>query len=125
MASYEASSLLCSTSAEGNAAALKAGTDYNCESYADLRLSYLEGLVTRSDIERAASRVLEHKFRLGVMDPPSRNPFADIPATIIGSPHHLLKTTEAAQKGELNLCMKEYAIQGTRKEGYLRWGRIA
>ena len=89
----------CSTSAEGNAAALKAGTDLNCESYGDLRLSYLEGLVSKEDIQRAASRVMAHKFRLGVMDPPSAVPFSNIPATVIGAPYHLLKATQAAQRG--------------------------
>ena len=89
----------CSTSAEGNAAALKAGTDLNCESYADLRASYLQGLVTKADIERATTRVMEHKFRLGVMDPPGNVPFSDIPSSAIGAPHHLLKAVQAAQKG--------------------------
>ena len=79
--------------------ALKAGTDMNCENYSGLRQSYLQGLVAASDIRRAAGRVLEHKFRLGVLDPPPRVPFSSIPSSVIGAPYHKLKAVQAAQKG--------------------------
>ena len=91
----------CSSSAKGNAVALKAGTDMNCEDYSGLRQSYLQGLVTAGDIRRAAGRVLEHKFRLGVLDPPARVPFSSIPSSVIGAPYHKLKAVQAAQKGAL------------------------
>lgn len=101
--------VMCSTSAEGNAVALKAGTDLNCESYADLKLSYLGGLVSKADIKKAASRVMEHKFRLGVLDPPADVPYSDIPASVIGAPDHLLKATQAAQKG----CSSDFCQLGS------------
>ena len=97
--------LPCRTSSEANAAALKAGTDLNCESYGDLRLSYVEGLVSKADIQKAAGRIVEHKIRLGVLDPPASVPFSSIPATVIGAPYHLLRAVRAAQKGNKIDCL--------------------
>ena len=101
---------MCSTSAQGNAAALKAGTDMNCVDYSTLRQSFLQGLITKHELRRAAGRVLEHKFLLGVFDPPARNPFTDVPTEVIGSPFHKLKAIQAAQKGRLPLCPRHSPV---------------
>lgn len=71
----------------------------NCVDYGALRDSYASGLVTRRDLEKATARVLEHKFRLGVFDPPKRVPYTSIPSNVMGSARHLRKAVEAAQKG--------------------------
>lgn len=73
----------------------------NCEDYSGLKASYLAGLVTKAQLQAAARRVLEHKLRLGVLDPPARVPFTTVPSSVIGAPSHLLKAVQAAQKGEL------------------------
>ena len=51
-------------------------------------------------LKQATSRILQHKFLLGVFDPASENPYAEIPSQVIGSPFHKLKAIQAAQKGE-------------------------
>lgn len=89
----------CSSSARGNAVSLKAGTDLNCEDYSGLRESFSKGLVTKEDLERATARVLEHKFRLGVLDPPAKVPYSGIPGAVIGAPFHKLRAVQAAQRG--------------------------
>ena len=71
----------------------------NCVDYSALRQSYLQGLITSHDLKKATARILEHKFLLGVFDPPARNPFTAVPTTVIGSPIHKLKAIEAAKKG--------------------------
>ena len=73
----------------------------NCEDYGGLRESFSEGLVTKEDLERATARVLEHKFRLGVLDPPAKVPYSSISGSAIGAPFHKLKVVEAAQRGTL------------------------
>ncbi|KAK9802811.1 hypothetical protein WJX73_010724 [Symbiochloris irregularis] len=91
------------TSAEGNAAALRAGTDQACTSYAGLNQSLSQRLVTVEDIDTATARVLHSRFRLGLFDPPDRVPYTAIGVSDLGSPAHLAKAREAAQKGTVLL----------------------
>lgn len=77
----------------------------DCEDYSSLRQSFLEGLITKHDLKQAASRILEHKFLLGVFDPPARNPYTAIPSSVVGSPLHKLKAIQAAQKGKASSFM--------------------
>ena len=89
-----------SSSATGKAAALRAGTDMACESYADLRRSLSERLVSVGELDAAVARVLASKFRLGVFDPPGRVPYSRLGLEVLGAPAHKAKAVEAAQKGE-------------------------
>ena len=55
--------------AEAAAWALKAGTDVNCgDAYADLPAALARGLIDEADIDRALSRLLATKLKLGFFD---------------------------------------------------------
>ena len=75
-------------------------------------VNYTQGLVSATDIDKAAARVLAAKFRLGVFDPPAQVPFSAIPASVIGSDAHRALALEAAQKSALRtLLLKQLCVQ--------------
>ncbi len=77
------------TEYDAAAVSLKAGCDLGCwgnpESIMDAKN---RGLITEDDITRAAERVLTARFRLGMFDPPSRVPYAQIPVSANDTPEH-------------------------------------
>ncbi len=84
--------------AESAAVTLKAGTDLACTSYADLSKALERHLVTEADLDRALTRVLRTRFRLGFFDPEEINPYSQIPESVIGSAEHRGLAREAAVK---------------------------
>ncbi|MCG6926667.1 MAG: glycoside hydrolase family 3 C-terminal domain-containing protein [Acidobacteria bacterium] len=84
--------------AESAAVTLKAGTDLACTSYAALHEAFERHLVTEADLDRALSRVLRTRFRLGLFDPESMVPWSSVPDTVIGSDAHRQLSREAAVK---------------------------
>eukprot|EP00884_Botryococcus_braunii_P013666 jgi/Botrbrau1/222/Bobra.0022s0201.1 len=99
------------TPAQGNAAALLAGTDMSCVIYRDLVPAIQQGLVTEADVDVSVRRVLTMKFRLGLFDPAERQPYSDIPLSSISSQDHLKLAVEAATKSMV-LLKNEYAGKG-------------
>ena len=92
-------SLWRSSSAAGNADALKAGTDMACTSYANLHQSLSQGLVSETDIDTAVARVLASRMRLGIFDPPADVPYSQYGLDMLGSPTHRATANWAAQRG--------------------------
>ena len=43
-----------------------------------------KGLLSAADIDRAVGRLLRARFRLGLFDPPGRDPFRGIPDAVVG-----------------------------------------
>jgi beta-glucosidase len=84
--------------AESAAATLKAGTDLACTSYTALHDAFERKLVTEADLDRALTRVLRTRFRLGFFDPQDRVPWSDVPESVIGSDAHRKLSREAAVK---------------------------
>jgi beta-glucosidase len=84
--------------AESAAATLRAGTDLACTSYGALKDSLARGLVAEADIDRALTRVLRTRFKLGFFDPEDQNPYARIPESVIASAEHRALAREAAVK---------------------------
>jgi beta-glucosidase len=84
--------------AESAAATLKAGTDLACTSYAALHEAFERRLVNEADLDRALTRVLRTRFRLGFFDPDDMVPWSDVPETVIGSDAHRRLSREAAVK---------------------------
>ncbi len=84
--------------AESAAATLKAGTDLACTSYAALHDAFERKLVTEADLDRALTRVLRTRFRLGLFDPEGSVPWSDVPESVIGSDAHRKLAREAAVK---------------------------
>lgn len=85
--------------AEASALAVKAGTDLNCgRSYATLVDAVHQGLIRKSDIDKAATRLFTARIRLGMFDPPGRVPFSRIGMDRVESPAHKEVALEAAEK---------------------------
>jgi beta-glucosidase len=86
------------SAAESAALALKSGTDLACTSYRPLKEAAEKGLVQESDIDTALTHILRTRFRLGLLDPPDRDPYATLGEQVIASPEHRALAREAAVK---------------------------
>lgn len=81
------------------AAALNAGLDLECGgNFRNLPKMVASGATTEKAIDTALHRVLEVRFRLGLFDPPEKDPFARIPASDVESPAHLALALQAARE---------------------------
>jgi beta-glucosidase len=88
------------------AMAMKAGLDLECSGYCNecyiyrdyLAKAYEMGKVTESEINSAAFRVLRARFKLGLFDDPSLNPYSSISPSVIGSPKHQKLALETARQ---------------------------
>lgn len=88
---------------EGFAAALRAGIDSFTEDDRDgaptvarLTEALHRGLITESDVDRAVRRLLDVRLRLGDLDPPAEDPYAEVPADVVDCPAHRELAREAA-----------------------------
>lgn len=82
---------------ESAAAALKAGCDLSCMcTYDHLGKAIERGLVTEADLDRALSRTLATRFKLGMFDPPELGPYNTIPLSIVNCPEHRQLAYQAA-----------------------------
>jgi beta-glucosidase len=71
------------------ALAVKAGDDLCCGTdYNSLVRAVKQGLISEAEIDTALSRVLKARFELGLFDPPSLVPYAQIPYSENNSPEH-------------------------------------
>ena len=81
------------------AAALNAGLDLECGgTFKNLPKMVASGATTEKAVDTALHRVLEVRFRLGLFDPPEKDPFAQIPASDVESPAHLDLARQAARE---------------------------
>jgi beta-glucosidase len=77
-----------------------AGNDVNCgPDYQSIASVVAEGMLSEADVDRALTRVLNVRFRLGVYDPPEDSPFAHINMSVVGSQAHIDLATDAARQG--------------------------
>ena len=63
-----------------------------------LESAYRQGLVSMAAIDRAVSRVLTARMRLGMFDPPGRIPFARLKPEVIGCAKHRKLAREIARQ---------------------------
>ncbi len=72
-----------------SATAMLAGTDTNCgDTYKALTKAVKQGLISESALNTAVERLFTARFRLGMFDPASMNPYARIPMSQDDSPAH-------------------------------------
>ncbi len=91
---------------EAASMAIKAGLDLECSGYCNecyifrdyLAKAYDMGKVTESEINQAAFRVLRARFKLGLFDDPSLNPYSSISPDVIGSLKHQQLALETARQ---------------------------
>ncbi|HEY5883216.1 MAG TPA: glycoside hydrolase family 3 C-terminal domain-containing protein, partial [Pyrinomonadaceae bacterium] len=87
------------TPEEASAMAVKRGTDLECgDSYKSLVNAVRQGLISETEINRALKRLFEARFRLGMFDPPSMVPYAQIPFSANDSEQHRQLALEAARE---------------------------
>lgn len=87
------------TAEEASALAVKRGTDLECgESYKSLVNAVKQGLISEADLDRALKRLFEARFRLGMFDPSSIVPYANIPFSVNDSEKHRQLALETARK---------------------------
>ncbi len=92
------------TREDAAAMAMKAGLDLECSGYCSqcyiyrdyLPKAYEMGKVVESEITSAAFRVLRARFKLGLFDDPSLNPYTLIPPSVIGNAEHQQLALETA-----------------------------
>jgi beta-glucosidase len=87
------------TEAAAAALAVTRGCDLECgKTYRHLDEALAQGLVTEADLDRALTRVLTTRFKLGMFDPPDQVPYAATPLSVVGSDAHRALAYEAAAK---------------------------
>jgi beta-glucosidase len=85
--------------AESSARAVKAGCDLSCGGeYDSLRQAVAWKLITEEEISTSTIRLMEARFRLGMFDPPGRNPFDSIPESANDTPEHGALAREVARE---------------------------
>jgi beta-glucosidase len=82
------------------ASGLRAGCDLECGTdYRDqIGQAVADGAISEADVDRALTRVLTARFRLGMFDPPERNPYASIPMSVVDGPKHRELALAAARE---------------------------
>ena len=94
------------TREDAAAMSIKAGLDLECAGYCNdcymyrdfLPKAYNLGKVTESEINTAAFRVLRARFKLGLFDDPTLNPYTKISPKVIGSKEHQQLALETARQ---------------------------
>jgi beta-glucosidase len=89
--------MVTSDVAESAALALNRGVSLNCgNSFPALNEALERGLVTEATIDQRLATLFITRFKLGLFDPPSRNPYNDIDESVINSKEHQELAYEAA-----------------------------
>ncbi|MGD0350552.1 MAG: glycoside hydrolase family 3 C-terminal domain-containing protein [Verrucomicrobiota bacterium] len=87
------------TPEEAAALAVKAGDDLCCGTdYNSLVRAVKQGLISEAEIDTALGRVLKARFELGLFDPPSLVPYAQIPYSENNSPEHEALALQVARE---------------------------
>lgn len=89
------------TKEQAASVSLKAGLDLECGDdvfMQPLLNAYKQGMVSKSDIDTAAYRVLRARIQLGLFDNPDNNPYNKISPSVIGSKEHKELALEAARQ---------------------------
>lgn len=112
-----------STPAQAAALALSRGVNLECgDTYPSLVDAVKQGLVTEKQIDSSISILLRTRFKLGMFDPATANPYNKIPVSVINSPAHRALARKVAQRSivllknngvlPLRTDLKKYFITG-------------
>ncbi|MDE3106208.1 MAG: glycoside hydrolase family 3 C-terminal domain-containing protein, partial [Acidobacteriota bacterium] len=96
---------------DGSVAAVKAGTDTTCgKEYTTLVDAVHSGKIDEAEIDKAVRNLFEARLRLGMFDPPTNNPWAQIPVTENDTPQHRALALEAARKSIVLLKNENHTL---------------
>lgn len=96
------------TAVDSVALALNNGCDLNCGNmYLNLQIAYEEGLVSEEAIDRAVSRLMMTRMKLGMFDPPDAVSYTSIPYEANDNAGHRAMALEVAKKSLVLLKNKD------------------
>ncbi|MBN2347260.1 MAG: glycoside hydrolase family 3 C-terminal domain-containing protein [Bacteroidales bacterium] len=100
-----------STPEESAALAIKSGVNLNCGTvFSSIPAAVENGLLTEKEVDQALKTLLITRFKLGLFDPPERNPYNNISENLIHSVDHIKLSREAAQKSIVLLRNKNNVL---------------
>jgi beta-glucosidase len=121
--------------ASASANAVLSGTDIECgNNFRSLKKAFQEGKIAESSIDKAVSRLLEARFKLGMFDPDSLVSWASIPMSVVGCEKHNAMALEMARKSivllknsnhtlPLSKNLKKVAVVGPNaNDSTMLWG---
>lgn len=120
--------------AEASALAVKRGTDLNCgEAYRGLKEAVNRKLITEAEIDQSVIKLFRARFKLGMFDPVTIVPYAQIPMSKVDSERNRQIALEAARKSvvllkndgmlPLKKTIKRVAVIGpTANDDETLWG---
>ncbi|MBK9484011.1 MAG: glycoside hydrolase family 3 C-terminal domain-containing protein [Chitinophagaceae bacterium] len=86
-------------SVEGMAKAIRAGVDNHCMGYVGAVIPAIkQGLLKESELDTAVARLLRARFKLGMFDDASLNPYASIPYSVVNNEAHKKYALELAEQ---------------------------
>lgn len=87
------------TAPESVALAVRNGCDLNCGNlFGNLLIALDEGLITEEEIDRAVTRLMITRMKLGMFDPDDQVPYASIPYEVVDCKEHNELALETAKK---------------------------
>ncbi len=106
------------TEAEASAMAVKAGCDLTCgNEYESLVEGLTRGLLTKADIDRSVRRLMTARFRLGMFDPPAKDPYSSISITMNDTKGHDSLALRVARESLVLLKNEDHALPLRRDGG--------
>ena len=101
--------------AHAAAAAVKAGTDLECEygegqAFPSLIDAVHQGLIKESELDTALHRLFRARFKLGMFDPPSSFAYGQIPLSEVNSPEHRQLSLRAARESIVLLKNQDHML---------------
>ncbi len=98
-------------SIEGVAQAMNAGVDNQCYGYPEAVIPAIrQGLLSESVLDTAVARLLRARFKLGMFDPESENPYAQIPYDVVNQPSHRQHALSLAKESIVLLKNKKQTL---------------
>jgi len=103
-------------SVEGMAKAIRAGVDNHCMGYAGAVIPAIkQGLLKEAELDTAVARLLRARFKLGMFDAASLNPYASIPYSLVNNEEHRKYALELANESIVLLKNKNDILPLSKK----------
>ncbi len=116
--------MVTANAVESVALAMNHGCDLNCGNiYGNLLKAVEQGLVKEETIERAVTRLLTTRMKLGLFDAPEKVPYNTIRYDVVDCKEHQLVNEEAARKSVV-LLKNENNLLPLKKDGIRTIGVI-
>jgi beta-glucosidase len=103
-------------SVEGMAKAIRAGVDNHCMGYVGAIIPAIkQGLLNEPELDTAVARLLRARFKLGMFDKTSANPYSGIPYSVVNNAEHRKYALELAEQSIVLLKNKNNILPLSKK----------